>query len=96
MNADLIKQASEIVENPHVLINLVSRRVRQLNAGGRPYLTNIGNLGVADIALTEIIEKKIGFEMPEIIELVRPAAQSRKKPAGWVKTGPVAKTKLAA
>ena len=96
MNADLIKQASVIVENPHVLINLVSRRVRQLTAGARPYLSNIGNMGMADIALTEIIEEKIGFEMPEIIELVRPAAQSRKKPAGWVKSGPVAKTKLAA
>jgi len=96
MNADLVKKASEVVENPHVLINLVSRRVRQLNAGARPLLSNIGNLGLADIALTEIIEEKIGFEMPEIVELVRPAAQSRKRPAGWVKSGPVAKTKLAA
>ena len=96
MNADLVKQASEVVENPHVLINLVSRRVRQLNAGARPLLSNVGNLGLADIALTEIIEEKIGFEMPEIIELVRPAAQSRKRPQGWVKSGPVAKSKLAA
>jgi DNA-directed RNA polymerase subunit omega len=96
MNADLIKQASEIVENPHVLINLVSRRVRQLTAGARPFLSDAGNLGMADIALTEIIEDKIGFEMPEIIELVRPGAQSRKKPQGWVKSGPVAKTQLAA
>jgi DNA-directed RNA polymerase subunit omega len=96
MNADLVKRASEVVENPHVLINLVSRRVRQLNAGARPLLSNTGNLGLADIALTEIIEEKIGFEMPEIIELVRPAAQSRKKPQGWVKAGPVAKAKLAA
>ena len=96
MNADLVKRASEIVENPHVLINLVSRRVRQLNAGARSYIGFAGNLGVADIALTEIIEGKIGFEMPEIVELVRPAAQSRKKPQGWVKSGPVAKSKLAA
>jgi DNA-directed RNA polymerase subunit omega len=96
MNADLVNKASKIVENPHVLINLVSRRVRQLNAGARPLLSNIGNMGLADIALTEIIEEKIGFEMPEIIELVRPAAQSRKRPQGWVKSGPVAKSKLAA
>jgi DNA-directed RNA polymerase subunit omega len=96
MNADLVKKASEAVENPHVLINLVSRRVRQLNAGARPLLSNVGNLGLADIALTEIIEEKIGFDMPEIIELVRPAAQSRKRPQGWVKSGPVAKAKLAA
>ena len=96
MNADLIKKASETIENPHVLINLVSRRVRQLNAGARPFLSNTGNLGLADIALTEIIEEKLGFEMPEFIELIRPAAQNRKKPQGWVKTGPVAKSKLAA
>jgi DNA-directed RNA polymerase subunit omega len=96
MNADLVKKASQVVENPHVLINLVSRRVRQLNAGARPLLSSPGNLGLADIALTEIIEEKIGFEMPEIVELVRPAAQSRKKPQGWVKSGPVAKTRLAA
>jgi DNA-directed RNA polymerase subunit omega len=96
MNADLVKLANEKVQNPHVLINLVSRRVRQLNAGARPFLSNIGNLGLADIALTEIIEDKIGFEMPEIIELIRPAAQSRRRPQGWVKSGPVAKSKLAA
>jgi len=96
MNADLIRQASQIVENPHVLINLVSRRVRQLTAGARPFLSNTGSLGMADIALTEIIEEKIGFEMPEIVQLVRPAAQSRKKPQGWTKSGPVAKSKLAA
>jgi len=96
MNADLVNKASKIVENPHVLINLVSRRVRQLNAGARPLFNNTGNLGLADIALTEIIEDRIGFEMPEIIELVRPAAQSRRRPQGWVKSGPVAKSKLAA
>jgi DNA-directed RNA polymerase subunit omega len=96
MNADLVKQAMEKVLNPHVLVNMVSRRVRQLNAGARPLLSEVGNLGVADIALLEIVEGKMGFEMPEIVELVRPAAQSRKRPSGWVKSGPVAKAKLAA
>jgi len=59
-------------------------------------LSNTENLGLADITLTEIIEEKIGFEMPEIVELVRLAAWSRKKSAGWVKSGLVAKSKLAA
>ena len=95
MKADLVKQASEIVENPHVLINLVSRRVRQLTAGARPFLSNTGNLGMADIALTEIIEEKIGFEMPEIIKLIRPAAQKGRRPQGWV-NAPAAKDKKAA
>ena len=83
MNSELIKKALEKVGNPNVLINLVSRRVRQLNSGGgaisRPFILDVGNMGVADIALTEIIEEKIGFEMPELVELVRPTAKKKKK-----------------
>ncbi len=72
----------EKVGNPNVLVNLVSRRVRQLNAGGgklgRP-LVEAGNMGAADIALSEIIEDKMGWDMPEIVELTRPVAKKRKK-----------------
>ena len=82
MNAELIKKALEKVGNPNVLINLISRRVRQLNSGGgalsRP-LVEAGNMGVADIALTELIEEKTGFEMPELVELARPTAKKRGK-----------------
>ena len=73
----------EKVGNPNVLVNLVSRRVRQLTSGGgamsRPLITDVANLGAADIALMEIIEEKIGFEMPEIVELTRPVNKKRKK-----------------
>jgi DNA-directed RNA polymerase subunit omega len=83
LNAELTKKALEKVGNPNVLINLVSRRVRQLNSGAgalsRPLLADIGNMGAADIALLEIIEEKIGFEMPELVELVRPTAKKKKK-----------------
>src|SRR5580765_6435521 len=83
MNAELCKRANEKVGNPNVLINLVSRRVRQLNSGGgglsRPLIDNVGNLGVGDIALREIIEEKIGWEMPEITPLERPKAKKRRK-----------------
>jgi DNA-directed RNA polymerase subunit omega len=76
MNPELLKKALEKVGNPNVLVNLVSRRVRQLNNGGggmsRPLVTGVGNLGVADIALREIVEEKMGWEMPEIIALKRP------------------------
>ncbi len=87
VNADLVKQALAKVPNPNILINLISRRVRQLNAGGgarsRSLLANTGSLGVADIALLEIIEDKMGFVMPEIIPLTRPAGQNRRRPQGW-------------
>ena len=83
MNAELTKKALEKVGNPNVLVSLVSRRVRQLNSGGgalgRPLVADVGNMGAADIALLEIIEEKIGFEMPEVVELTRPVGKKRKK-----------------
>ena len=83
MNAELCKKAAEMVGNPNVLVNLLSRRVRQLNAGGgglsRPLISNVGSLGLADIALREIVEGKMGWEVPEPVELVRPQAKKRKK-----------------
>jgi DNA-directed RNA polymerase subunit omega len=89
MNAELVKKALEKVLNVNILVNLVSQRVRQLNYGGggasRPLVADVGNLGVADIALREIIEGKMGFEMPETLELTRPSARNRKRPQGWAK-----------
>src|SRR5436190_13606757 len=89
MNSELVKKALEKVTNPHVLVNLLSRWVRQLNFGngssGRPMVANTENLGVADIALREIIEEKMGFDMPEIIELSRPTGRGRRRPQNWGK-----------
>jgi DNA-directed RNA polymerase subunit omega len=89
MNAELVKKAMEKVLNQYVLVNLVSRRVRQLNAGAgrisRPLVLDTANLGLADIALREIIEDKIGFEMPEFVELTRPTGRNRRRPQGWEK-----------
>lgn len=59
MKSDLVEQASEIVTDPLVLINLVSQRVRQLNSGRSPLIPTRPSMGAADIALTEIIEGKI-------------------------------------
>ncbi len=84
MNATLVKEALEKVPNPNILVNLVSQRVRQLNSGlggrFRPLVSGIENLGVADIALREIIEDKITFEMPELISLTRPSGKGRRRP----------------
>ncbi|HEY4415708.1 MAG TPA: DNA-directed RNA polymerase subunit omega [Verrucomicrobiae bacterium] len=83
MNAELCKKAVEKVGNPNVLINIVSRRVRQLNAGGggmgRPLVDAPASMGMADIALREILEDKIGWELPEQAPAVRPVAKKRKK-----------------
>ena len=83
MNSELAKKALEKVGNPNVLVNLVSRRVRQLNSGAgamsRPLVSDTGNLGAADVALREIIEDKIGFDMPEVVDLTRPVGKKRRK-----------------
>ena len=66
LNTDLCKQALLKVGNPNVLVNLISRRVRQFNSGGgagsRPLLADTGTLGAADVALLEIIEGKMSWE----------------------------------
>ena len=89
MNPELIQKALEKVGNPNVLVNLISRRVRQLNSGGgsisRPLVGDTANLGVADIALREIIEGKMGWEMPEMEQVTRPVG--RKRPKNWARSG---------
>ena len=69
MNAELQKKALDKVGNPHTLINIVSRRVRQLNMGSggisRPFVLDAHTLGAGDIALRELLEEKIDWEPPQ-------------------------------
>ncbi len=59
MKSSLVDQASEIIVDPQILINLVSKRVTQLNQGRSPLIETVPSMGTADIALTEIIEGKV-------------------------------------
>lgn len=63
MRSDLIQKASQVIPDTPLLINMVSQRVRQLNQGRAPLVNTGGSrVGVADIALMEIIEGKIQAE----------------------------------
>ena len=62
MKAELVTAASNVVRNPQILVNMVSRRVRQLSFGHRPLVEFAPGLGHADIALTEIANGKLEFE----------------------------------
>src|ERR1051326_9641104 len=90
MNADLVKKALGKVLNPNCLVNMGSRRGRQLTSGGggtsRPLLADVGHLGWADIALLEIIEDKMSFDMPELVALTRPTGKNRKRPQHWARS----------
>ena len=80
MNSEICKRALEKVGNPNVLVNIVSRRVRQLTTGGagsRPLIADTAGLGASDIAMLELLEGKLAFEMME-----RPVVTEPKKKKG--------------
>jgi DNA-directed RNA polymerase subunit omega len=62
MMSQLVEEAAKKIPSVPVLVNVVSKRVRQLNAGHKPMIDVIGRMGLADIALKEIIEGKLSFE----------------------------------
>jgi DNA-directed RNA polymerase subunit omega len=59
MKAELVEQAALIIKDPPILINMVSKRVKQLNSGRSPLVERRPGLREADIALMEIIQGKI-------------------------------------
>jgi DNA-directed RNA polymerase subunit omega len=65
MRDDYIRQALAKIQDPNVLINVVSRRVKQLKRGNRPLVESLEKLSSEDIALREIIEEKISFDVGE-------------------------------
>lgn len=79
MDPELVKQAQGMVGNPNVLINVVSRRVRQLNSGNRPMLMVSPTLGAADIALTEIVEGKLAWDASALEEAENPTKAGRRR-----------------
>jgi DNA-directed RNA polymerase subunit omega len=65
MRSDLVEKASEIIKDPPLLINVVSKRVKELNLGRSPLVTVTQRMGTADIALLEIIEGKVVIDEVE-------------------------------
>ncbi len=64
MNTKYLHQAKERVNNVPLLVNMVSRRVRQLIAGQRPLVKpDSPHMEYMDIALKEIAENKLTVEM---------------------------------
>ena len=62
MKPHLVRAACEVISNQQILVNMVSRRVRQLCLGHRPMVEFVPGLGHADIALSEIAAGKLVFE----------------------------------
>ena len=62
MKTNLLKAAGEVITDQGILVNVVSRRVRQLTNGHRPLVQVAPGTMASDIALTEIIQGKLSFE----------------------------------
>ena len=71
MNAELCEKALEKIGNPNVLVNIVSRRVRQLEmrggSGSRPLVADYATMGFADIALSLINPRRSAFVIESFI-----------------------------
>ena len=65
MKSNLVVKAAEIIEDPQILVNVLSKRVAQLNQGRSPLIETVPSMGAADIALTEIIEGKVVLSEPK-------------------------------
>ena len=62
MKTHYIEEAAKVVTNKQQLVNMVSKRLRELSAGSRPMVEVDLEMGLADIALAEIAAGKISTE----------------------------------
>ncbi len=73
MRDDYLQAALAVIDDPNILVNVVSRRVKQLKRGNRPLVTSLEKMSAEDTALREIAEGKITYELasPEEIAAAR-------------------------
>ncbi|MDB6113704.1 MAG: DNA-directed polymerase subunit omega [Lacunisphaera sp.] len=63
MRDDYLRGAAKVIPDPYILVNVVSRRVKQLRRGSRPLVESLEKLLPEDVALREIIEGRISYEL---------------------------------
>ncbi|MBA3961544.1 MAG: DNA-directed RNA polymerase subunit omega [Chthoniobacterales bacterium] len=81
MNSQLLLAARNVIADDKILVNMVSLRVRQLASGSRPLLTLPPGMGAADVALSEIAEKKLSYETVAHEDWVKPSMLAFPRPA---------------
>jgi DNA-directed RNA polymerase subunit omega len=77
LNIELLEEAKTRIQSVPVLINLLSKRVRQLNAGMRPLVKPaFPDEDKLDVALREVAQGKLIAE----IDFGEPVAEAKAKP----------------
>jgi DNA-directed RNA polymerase subunit omega len=69
MRNDYLQSALKVIDDPCILVNVVSRRVKQLRRGNRALIESLEKLSAEDTALREIAEGKITYELATDAEL---------------------------
>ncbi len=68
MKTHLLNSALEVITEQTMLVNVISRRVRQLALGHRPLVACAPGTPLADVALTEVIEGKLSYEAAPLLK----------------------------
>ena len=63
MRDDYLQEALKVIDDPNILVNVVSRRVKQLKRGNRPLVESLEKLSAEDTALREIAAGKITYQL---------------------------------
>ena len=71
MRDDYLQNALKVIDDPTILVNVVSRRVKQLRRGNRSLIESLEKLTAEDTALREIAEGKISYELATVEDLAR-------------------------
>ena len=71
MRDDYLQGARKVIDDPNILINVISTRVKQLRRGSRALVESLEKLSLEDIALREVAEGKISFQLATPEELAR-------------------------
>jgi DNA-directed RNA polymerase subunit omega len=69
MRDDYLTAARKVIDDPNILINVISRRVKQLRRGSRPLVESLEKLSPEDTALREVAEGKISYSLADPQEL---------------------------
>tara|TARA_R110002020_G_scaffold28356_1_gene90563 strand:+ start:269 stop:490 length:222 start_codon:yes stop_codon:yes gene_type:complete len=70
MRNDYLQSALAVIDDPNILVNVVSSRVKQLRRGSRPLVVSLEKLSLEDTALREIFEGRISYVLPTAAELI--------------------------
>ena len=62
MHPTLLKNASLVIPNDQLLVNIIRQRVRQLMRGHRPLIPAVPGMAFGDLALSEVIAGKLSYE----------------------------------